>query len=92
MSEQWYCPNCGPDVKTTAHWLHENNVPRCDSCGCSDLKSHAPKFVTALQDKVILLEKVAEAAAIHFRMHYSGVSRANHVRSALRAAGYGEGV
>lgn len=57
MSEQWYCPNCGPEIGVTVERIHTFAGPDdylvCNSCGETvDEKAETPAFVLALQSTI----------------------------------------
>lgn len=64
MSEQqWYCPDCGPEISVTVERIHTFSGPDdyivCTGCGETvDEKAETPAFVLALQQRIALLEKV----------------------------------
>lgn len=58
MSEQqWYCPNCGPEISVTVERIHTFSGPDdyivCTGCGETvDEKAETPAFVLALQQRI----------------------------------------
>ena len=52
MSEQWYCPNCGPTGEPYGH--HGGVSADCPRCGEEQRK--APAFVTKMQEQIAILE------------------------------------
>jgi hypothetical protein len=88
MSEQWYCPQCGPvenpRVNDTDHltWF---NCPHCPKI----VTRYFPPFVLALQERIALLEKVAEAVLeFNGSSGLASVRAWNTVKSCMSAAGY----
>lgn len=68
MSEQqWYCPNCGPEISVTVERIHTFSGPDdyivCTGCGETvDEKAETPAFVLALQQRIATLK--ADLAAL----------------------------
>ena len=98
MSEQqWYCPNCGPEISVTVERIHTFSGPDdyivCTGCGETvDEKAETPAFVLALQKRIATLEAACEASR---KMHDAfmrgeGISADIRVKAdnALHAAGY----
>jgi hypothetical protein len=58
MSEQqWYCPNCGPEISVTVERIHIQGrtiiTIVCTGCGETvDEKAETPAFVLALQQRI----------------------------------------
>ena len=58
MSEQqWYCPNCGPEISVTVEHIHIQGrtiiTIVCTGCGETvDEKAETPAFVLALQQRI----------------------------------------
>ena len=66
MSEQqWYCPNCGPEISVTVERIHTFSGPDdyivCTGCGETvDEKAETPAFVLALQQRIATLEAASK--------------------------------
>jgi len=92
MSEQWYCPNCGPDASSQVY-------KDCATChSCDRLCVHQPDWLIAMQKCIALLEedkvklqRVAIQTVFYLRESLE-VNDGYELDEALRAAGYlGEG-
>lgn len=96
MSEQWYCPDCGPITKMREEFLSGGYM-------CAECEAPArpiPAFVTALQQqiaerdaRIATLEAACEASARWYKFHKRGFPIATPQAEELmvhylRAAGY----
>lgn len=99
MSEQqWYCPNCGPEISVTVERIHTFSGPDdyivCTGCGETvDEKAETPAFVLALQQRIATLEAACEASARWYKFFKRGFPIATPQAEELmvhklRAAGY----
>lgn len=83
MSEQqWYCPNCGPEISVTVERIHTFSGPDdyivCTGCGETvDEKAETPAFVLALTTK--LTEQEAELVRLRQKIDMLGEIEARYL-------------
>lgn len=80
MSEQqWYCPNCGPEISVTVERIHIQGrtiiTIVCTGCGETvDEKAETPAFVLALQQRIATLEAaISEMTTDPCGEYYTGL-------------------
>jgi len=84
VTNQWYCPACGP--VENVEFEDGDLYTVCVEC-CENVEDAPPPFVTAMQDQIKNLQRVAIKAAFYFYLPHSDDAY-DEVLEALDAAGY----